>query len=171
MSQLIASIDMTLDLKSVNAALRKVDGIIDRKETVMKYLIEYFSKRGEEVAKAFLYEFDPDAVRTGALSDSIKHESKGSEGKITAGEGLTNAMGEPTNYAIFVEFGNRVTHPDGWWYPDKNGTYKPKEGNQSFSFTRGMAPRPFMHKTYELLYEEIEREGGVIAAQYIRGER
>lgn len=174
MSQLIASIDMTLDMESVKEAIQKVELIQSRLVPAMQCLIDYLGERGEEVAKAMLVLFDQPAWDSGALHDSIKYEKKDGEGIVSAGEGLTNAMGEPTNYAVYVEYGNRIKHPNGWWYPDPNGTYIPKKGpmkGQPMSFTTGMPARPFMINTRNELRYEAEKNGGRIIAEYIRGER
>lgn len=177
----IKNIEMTLDPASIRNALEQIRDIESRWKPAMQGLIDYLGEKGVEIARAELIFFDRPAFETGALSESIKYESRKGEGEINAGEGLTNAMGKPTNYAVFVEYGTGAYGADinehgwgGWWYPAPYGWWTPKQGKhagQPMAWTPGMAPRPFMQHTLNDLTDEAESNGGRIVAEYLRGER
>lgn len=153
------------DGASVERAIGQIKEIEGRLQPAIERLVKQLAEKGVEIAKAELLFFDKPAYDTGALSDSIKCEVNGDKGIISAGEGLTNAMGVPTNYALFVEYGNGSSRPNGWWYPDPAGNRT--VNGQSYSFTLGMSPRPFMHNTYEDLIDEAKAAGGKIVAEYL----
>lgn len=168
---ILKNIEMTLDERSIANALREIEDFRNRLQPAMDSLIEYLCEKGVEIARAELIFFDQPAYDTGALSESVtyKHEYGSGEGIVEAGEGLTNAMGEPTNYAVYVEYGNGYTRPGGWWYPDPNGKWG--KNGKTYSWTNGMEPRPFMTNTLHDLEDEAIAQGGRIIAEYIRGER
>lgn len=160
--------DITIDpfdAASVNLAVEQIKFIEDQLQPALEHLVKQLAEKGVEIAKAELIFFDQPAYDTGALSDSIKCKVNGGEAEINAGEGLTNAMGEPTNYALYVEYGNGYSRPGGWWYPDPAG-WRTING-QRYSFTNGMSPRPFMQNTFEDLRTEAEAAGGRIIAEYL----
>ena len=170
MSFLIKNIRMTLEPASIENAITEIQLIQERIKPAMMQLIEYLREKGVEIARAELIFFGQPAYDTGALSNSIKSRMENGVGYVEAGEGLTNAMGKPTNYAIYVEYGNTQTHKLGWWYPAPYGWWTPTEGKhagQSMAFTWGMAPRPFMQNTLLDLEEEAKAEGGRIVAEYL----
>lgn len=181
MAIVLKDIHMTLDPASIQQAIDEIRDFEERLKPAMQCLLDYLGEKGVEIARAELIFFgiSEDAplnpiYQTGALSESIKYESTDDKVIISAGEGLTNAMGEPTNYAIYIEFGNNSKYPDGFWYPAPYGWWTPKKGRyagQPMAFTPGYGPRPFMQNTMNDLREEIEASGGRIIAEYIRGER
>ena len=182
---ILKNIEMTLDEGSIEKALKEIEDFRSRLQPAMQCLIDYLGEKGVEVARAELLwvggtntgggesgnePVENEAYATGRLSESIKYvRTEDGAGEVQAGEGLTNAMGEPTNYAIYVEYGNGYTRPDGWWYPDPNGWWE--KNGQTYSWTNGMPPRPFMAHTLHDLEEEAVAQGGRVIAEYIRGER
>lgn len=170
MSYVLKTIEATLDPDSIQKAIEEVQKFQKLLKPAMQSLIDYLTEKGVEFAKLTLLMFDEPAFRTGALRESIAGKVGDGEATISAGEGLTNAMGEPTNYAIYVEYGNGYTRPEGWWYPDPNGWWTPKKygaAGQPMSWTRGMYPRPFMMNTYLTLKDMARANGGKIIAEYI----
>lgn len=176
MSFLIKNIRMTLDPASIQNAIDVITLIQGRIKPAMLQLIDYLREKGVEIAKAELIFFqdagggENPAYATGALSNSIKSRMENEVGYVEAGEGLTNAMGAPTNYAIYVEYGNTAKHKMGWWYPSPDGWWTPSEGKyagQPMAHTWGMLPRPFMQNTLLDLEEEAKAEGGRIVAEYL----
>lgn len=170
----LKKIKMTLDPASIDRAIAEVRLFEAMLKPAMQSLIDYLGEKGVEIARAELIFFDDPAYATGALSGSIKCESGDGKATISAGEGLTNAMGVPTNYAVFVEYGTGIYGADinghgmnGWWYPAPWGSWE-KNGKR-YAWTQGMAPRPFMQHTLEDLREEAEVEGARIIAEYLKG--
>ena len=174
----LKNIEMTLDPASIDRAIREIQLFEETLKPAMQCLIDYLGEKGVEVARAaLLFVGEEPAYDTGALSESIRYEKRGDKGVIDAGQGLTNAMGKPTNYAIFVEYGTGIYGADindhgleGWWYPAPWGAYVGKNGKR-YAWTNGMAPRPFMANTLIDLEDEARVNGGKILAEYIRGER
>ena len=187
----LKNIEMTLDPASIDRAIREIQLFEEKLKPAMQCLIDYLGEKGVEIARAALLwvggsnsgggengdepEENP-AYATGALSESIRYEKRGEIGVIDAGQGLTNAMGEPTNYAIFVEYGTGIYGADinghgleGWWYPAPWGWWE--KNGKKYAWTNGMPPRPFMANTLLDLEDEAEVNGGRIIAEYIRGER
>lgn len=177
----LKQINMTLDRSSIANALREVKLFESQLKPAMQCLIEYLTEKGVEIARAELIFFDEPAYDTGALSDSVEYEVMEDKAVISAGNGLTNAMGVPTNYAVFVEYGTGIYGADvndhgaeGWWYPAPWGWWTPKTGKysgQPMAHTFGMPARPFMYNTLRDLEDEVQANGGRIIAEYIRGER
>lgn len=182
----LKNINMTLDPESIENAIQEVERFEMVLKPAMQCLIEYLASKGVEIARAELLwvggsntgggasgdePIENEAWETGALSESIRYEMGEGEAKIFAGEGLHNAMGDANSpsYAMYVEYGNGYTKPDGWWYPAPWG-WRPYMGKM-YAWTKGMPPRPFMAKTLNGLRDEAEVEGTKVIAEYIRGER
>lgn len=171
----LKDIQMTLDPESIDRAIREVNLFESKLKPAMTHLIDRLAAKGVEIARAELIFFDDPAYRTGALSESIKYESKEGEASVIAGEGLESEYG---SYAVFVEYGTGYYGPDihdhglaGWWYPAPWGWWTPSEGKyagQKMAHTIGMAPRPFMMNTLHGLEDEAKVEGGRIIAEYLR---
>ena len=165
---ILKSIDLTLDERSLEQAIKEVDRFRDKLQPAMQCLIDYLGNRGVEVAKATLMLIgDEPAYMTGDLQDSIAYRNEKGEGIVSAGEGLLDGEGNKS-YAIYVEYGtgiygeDRNGHGDaGWWYLAPWG----------WTWTNGMPPRPFMASTFDDLRNEAEMHGGRVIAEYIRGER
>lgn len=158
--------DIPIDLfdgASVENAIAQIKEIENRLQPALEHLVKELAEHGVEIARAQLV--DLGAYETGALWESVNYEVDGDHGTISAGEGLTNAMGEPTNYAWYVEYGNVHSRESGWWYPDPSGNrlYQGK----TYSFTQGMSARPFMHNTQTELIKEAQQNGGRIIAEYL----
>ena len=173
----LKSIHMTLDPVSIRNALAEVRRFEEQLKPAMQCLIDYLGEKGVEIARAELIFFDDPAYDTGALSESVEYKAGDGSGVVSAGNGLTNASGVPTNYAIFVEYGTGIYGADindhgfeGWFYPAPWGWYVGK-GGKRYAWTQGMPPRPFMHNTFEDILDEVEVNGGKIVAEYLRGER
>ena len=181
----LKTIRMTLDEDSIDQAIAQIEDFEKRLKPAMQCLIDYLAERGVEVARASLlliggndkpldYGKNPienEAYDTGALYESIRYETGEGKATVIAGEGLHNAMGNPDSesYAYYVEYGNGMSKPDGWWYPAPWG-WRAYNG-MMYAWTPGMAPRPFMGNTYHDLMEEARMHGAQIIAEYIRGER
>lgn len=177
MSFVLKTIRATTDPASLLNAAKQIREFEEKLKPAMQCLIDYLGEKGVEIARAELIFFDDPAYYTGALSESVKYKPGKLNGVISAGEGLTNAMGIPTNYAIFVEYGTGIYGADindhgfeGWFYPAPWGAYIGK-GGKRYAWTNGMPPRPFMHNTFEDILDEVEVQGGQVIAEYIRGER
>ena len=183
---ILKSIRMTLDPESIQNAIDEINLFESQLKPAMQCLIEHLAEKGVEVAKASLMwiggsntgggetgeePVENPAYASGDLFESIRCDIGDGEARVIAGEGLHNAMGDPDSpsYAMYVEYGNGYTKPNGWWYPAPYGwrLYK----GQMYAWTNGMAPRPFMGNTYQDLIQEAETNGGKVIAEYIRGER
>ena len=172
---ILKTIQMTLDEKSIDNAVREVKRFDETLKPAMQSLIDYLREKGVEIARAELIFFDDPAYMTGALSESITSRNENGTGIVTAGEGLVDGEGNGS-YAIYVEYGTGIFGADinghgfdGWWYPAPWGTWS-KNGKR-YAWTMGMPPRPFMQNTLNDLIEEAEASGGRVIAEYIRGER
>lgn len=184
---LLKTIKITLDDGSIEKAIEEIMQFKNDLANALAELARYVTEeKGPGIAKMYLAQFP--AIDTGALHDSIRGEYDASNhaGTIFAGEGLEDGYGEGS-YAVYVEYGTGIIgetnpHPDpngyaydvndhgmaGWWYPSKNGTYRPKDGGGiRLAWTRGMAARPFMYNTMLELEAEVEHDGGRIIAEYI----
>ena len=177
MGEFKLNINMTLDPASIESAIKEIELFESKLKPAMQCLIDYLGEKGVEIARAELIFFDDPAYDTGALSESVQYQAGDGQGIISAGEGLTNAMGIPTNYAVFVEYGTGIYGADindhgfeGWFYPAPWGWYVGR-GGKRYAWTNGMPPRPFMNNTLHDLKDEVEASGGKIIAEYIRGER
>lgn len=183
---ILKSIRMTLDQASIEHAIEEIELFKSQLKPAMQCLIEALAEKGVEVARASLLligvenragpvdgdsRITNEAYASGDLYESIRCDIGNGEARVIAGEGLHNAMGDPDSpsYAMYVEYGNGYTKPNGWWYPAPYGwrLYK----GQMYAWTNGMAPRPFMGNTYQDLIQEAETNGGKVIAEYIRGER
>jgi len=112
----LKKIEMTLDPKSIEQAVKEIELFETKLKPAMQFLIDKLAEKGVEIARAHLLFFPKPAYDTGALSESVKYYLKDREATITAGEGLTNAMGEAQygSYAMYVEYGNGYSRPNGW---------------------------------------------------------
>jgi hypothetical protein len=171
---ILKTIQMTLDEKSINNAIREVKRFQETLKPAMQSLIDYLREKGVEIARAELIFFDDPAYMTGALSESITSRNENGVGIVSAGEGLVDGQGKGS-YAIYVEYGTGIyggyaneTNPEGWWYPSPWG---PVNGRKHYIWTNGMKPRRFMQHTLDDLADEAEASGGRVIAEYIRGER
>ena len=172
---ILKSISTTLDPGSIEQAIKEVDMFQSRLKPAMQCLIDYLGEKGVEVAKATLMfiggnedgSSENPGYMTGALQDSISYRNEEGVGIVSAGEGLLDGDGKQS-YAVYVEYGTGIFGEDrnrhgetGWWYLAPWG----------WTWTNGMAPRPFMGSTFDDLKEEAEMYGGRVIAEYIRGER
>ena len=183
---ILKSIKMTLDPDSIDQAIKEIELFEKQLKPAMQCLIEFLAEKGVEVARASLLliggsnsgggemgeePVENPAYASGDLYESIRYDVGEGEARVIAGEGLHNAMGDPDSpsYAMYVEYGNGYTRPEGWWYPAPWGwrAYK----GQMYAWTNGMAPRPFMANTLANLRDDAQLNGGRVIAEYIRGER
>lgn len=167
MSFLIRNIHFDLSPGGVQKAIDEVNYIRDRLAPAMARLIDTLAEKGVKIARSEIIHFDNPAYDTGQLSESI--QMKPCEDHV--GKVFTNC-----EYAMYVEFGTgigfdgnnaigvgRVGTPDhlanGWvYFNDRTGQW---------TFTRGMAARPFMQNTFEDLFIEAAIDGGRLIAEYI----
>ena len=184
----LKTIRMTLDVASINQALKEIKLFEESLKPAMQCLIDYLCEKGVDVAKASLMfiggnedgSYEDPAYQTGDLQESITCRNEHGIGYVTAGEGLMDGEGNGS-YAIYVEYGTGIYGADinghglaGWWYPAPWGTWTPEEGihaGEKMAWTNGMPPRPFMQSTFDDLCEEAEMHGARVIAEYIRGER
>jgi len=156
----VAKIKMKLTTRSIENAIKQVQEYKRELDDKVKALIKALVDKGVEIAKAQVRELG--AVYTGELEESITGFFDESLG---IGIIKTNCP-----YAVYVEFGTGVTgkrspHPtpmgwkydvnergeDGWWYFN--------DRDKKWHWTSGMASRPFMYNTLQLLKAEVERGG------------
>lgn len=169
----IASIEMTLDKKSINNAIREIRHIQQQIVQAMNDLIQKLVEEGVKEAKAQVVAMD--AVETGALEGSIYgyYDSGSRIGYIIAG----------SPYAFYVEYGtgpvgSASPHPEaaqagwqyavgehikqgpgglGWWYDKSSDGTMSGDGN--YHWTHGQPSRPFMYNTMIWLEEAAETLG------------
>lgn len=169
MSFVLKTIRATTDPASLLEAAKQVREFEEKLKPAMQCLIDYLGEKGVEIARAELIFFEDPAYYTGALSESVKYKPGKLNGVISAGKGLGSGEYPNCSYALFVEYGTgmgkgpSLRGVDGWvYYNDRDG---------QFHWTNGMMPRPFMHNTLEDLVDEATVQGGIVFAEYIRGER
>lgn len=152
------------DPQSIEMAHQQILDLQERLAPAMEQLVAKLAEKGVEIARAELIFFANPAYDTGELSETVRAVINKGEATVAAGYKGGRNKGF---YAAFVEFGTgSVGHPgdtahrqNGWvYYNDRTGR---------FTFTMGMAARPFMHNTYEDLIEEAEAAGGRILADYL----
>ena len=157
----MAKIQMKLTTRSIEDAIREVKEYKRKLNDRVKALIRELVDKGVEIAKAQVRELG--AVYTGQLEESIT-------GFFDEETGL-GIIRTDCPYAIYVEFGTGVVgernpHPEpieGWQYDvnehgDKGWWYF-NERDQKWHWTKGMASRPFMYNTLQLLRAEAEKGG------------
>ena len=168
----IASIDMTLDAKSIDNAIREIRHIKEQLVEAMNDLIRKLADEGVKEAKAQVAAMD--AVDTGELERSIYgyYDPDSRIGYVIAGAA----------HAFYVEYGTGIVgagepHPDpksaawaydvndhgegGWWYPSEKGWYLADDGTR-LAWTKGMPARPFMYNTMVWLEEAARALGRTI---------
>lgn len=103
------------------------------------------------------------SVSTGALRDSIKHQSE------WVGDIIWGKVGSPLMYAIYVEFGtgefaeNGAGRKGGWSYRDSSGEW---------FFTWGMSPQKFMRRAFRTKKNQVKQfVGKEIGASFQGGAR
>lgn len=156
--KILRNIEMTLDPKSIQNAIREIMDFKEQLRQSMQELVEVLMEDGVEIAKMQLVSMD--GVYTGALESSIDHgkfDPKTRSGYVFAGN-------SSTPYAIFVEYGTGMIgaesphpEPNGWEYDanghgDKGWVYK-NDNDGKFHWTRGYVSRPFMYNTLKWLEE------------------
>ena len=180
---ILKHIDMTLDARSINKAIREIRKLQTDLKDAMQGLVEELAKQGAEIAKINVSQLG--AVDTGALMASIGHGAFDPASR-------TAIIYAGSYYACFVEFGTGIVgkknrHPglnsmQDFAVMGENGTlyteydtnrhgnnvwfYKPVGGTK-YLWTRGMKARPFMYNTYVELSDIAKHYGGQILAQYI----
>lgn len=180
---ILKHIDMTLDQRSINNAIREIRKLKTDLKNAMQSLVEELAKDGAEIAKINVASLG--AVDTGALMASIGH---GAFDPATR----TAIVYAGSYYACYVEFGTGVAgadnpHPgldgsqdfavmggDGTLYTEYDtnkhgeaGWYYMPVGGTRYRWTRGMPARPFMYNAYTELCDIAKNSGGQILAQYI----
>ena len=169
----IASINMTLDAKSIDNAIREIRHIQKQLVEAMNDLIQKLADEGVKEAKAQVAAMD--AVDTGELERSIYgyYDPESRIGYVIAGaahafyvEYGTGPVGEDNPHPEAAEAGwdynigptihQNEQHPEwgvGWWYPGDDG--KPH-------WTQGQPARPFMYNTMVWLEEAAQALGRTI---------
>ena len=143
----------TLTVDSLDKAIAEVKAYGDKVRQAETVIVKRLAEDGAKQAQDLVAYMN--AVDTGELMGSITHEESGNTGKIIAG----------AEHAAYVEFGTGVVgagspHPNpvGWAY-DINGhgeagwIYKGDDGH--LHWTRGMASRPYMYDTAQMLAEAV----------------
>lgn len=179
----LKNIEMTLDPKSIRAAIKEVKKLQEDLGKALHELVRVLTDQGVEIAKIEISSLG--AVDTSLLFESI-------EGVYNP-ETHVGIVMAAVSYAIYVEYGTGIVgaenpHPEpekigwdydihehgegGWWYPSPTGWYVPKDGvtneeGWSLAWTKGMPARPFMYNTLKELEVEAEISGGRIIAEYI----
>lgn len=183
-ARVLRTIDMTLDKRSIDRAIREVRRFKHDLENALSELCQVLLEEGVKTAKIEVVSLG--AFDTGALEASIGHGAYDPATK-------TGVIYAGAYYAFFVEYGTGIVgarnrHPDastagngegnllamsyggydsnghgdaGWWYiSDVDG---------KLHWTKGMKSRPFMYNTMVHLQEYAEREGGNIVASFVMG--
>lgn len=163
------TINMTLSSKSIEDAIKELEKYKNSLEYKARLLAETLAKRGVEVARVKVSDFD--AILSGELIGSIHDEYVES-----IPNGAIFAVKCDSKHAAYVEFGtgqrgseNPAQHlpdgvdweynigqtikqkPDGthyWFYPGKDGKWH---------YTEGMPSRPFMYETWVELYQMVPK--------------
>lgn len=167
------TIDMTLDRRSINNAIREIEECKRQLTEAMDALIRDLAEQGAQVARMQVTSFD--AVDSGELEHSIYgyFDPASRIGYVIAGAA----------HAFYVEYGTGVVgadnpHPDperaGWsydvhghgaggWIYDKGSddTFgnRSLNGGQGIRWTAGQPSRPFMYNTLVWLEEAAESLG------------
>lgn len=166
----IASIDMTLDPKSIQSAITQIRHVRDMLVEAMNELIQKLADEGVKEAKAQVVAMD--AVDTGELENSIYgyYDPSSRIGYVIAGapyafyvEYGTGPIGEDNQhpdpgsagwaYNIGPSIHQNIEHPEwgvGWYYPGRDGKRH---------WTNGQPSRPFMYNTMVWLEEAAEALG------------
>ena len=169
----IASINMTLDAKSIDNAIREIRHIQWQLVDAMNDLIQKLADEGVKEAKAQVAAMD--AVDTGELERSIYgyYDPESRIGYVIAGAahafyveygtgpvGEDNPHPEPEragwDYNIGPTIHQNIQHPEwgvGWWYPGDDG---------KAHWTQGQPSRPFMYNTMVWLEEAAQALGRTI---------
>lgn len=190
---ILKTIQMTLEPKSIEHAIKEVELLNTKLKTALDKLCERLLEEGVKIAKIRLLRY---GVKQGPLYNSIKHiafDVQKGVGYITAGEGLLaggisgGAGGEKSSYplmsyAIFVEYGTGTfrkkaeeakANPFGPKLKlptskkeDPGWVYFDEEKNK-FYFTRGQPPKPFMLNTFIELQSIARNQGPALLAEYL----
>ena len=153
------TINLKLNTRSLDAAIRKLEAYQKHIENRVKALIEVMCLDGEEYAKAYLLHWG-----TGMTYGSIIGYREGNRGIIEAGEnaiwiefgtGVTkNIFGDPFHergkLGVYTFGGYGMGHgadPYGWWYWKDN----------KWNHTYGIQMQPFMHNAAMKLKEDFEQ--------------
>ena len=161
MSLFHKTVNLTLDSKSINQAIREVKLFKKQLEECCNELVRLMVEDGTVIAKMNVMSLN--AVYTGTLEESI-------HGVFFPGERL-GVIFTNVPYALFVEYGTGVVgerspHPEntiGWEYDVHNHGdsgwvyYLKTDGNNQFRWTKGMPSRPFMYNTLRWLQDNVSR--------------
>lgn len=162
------TIQVRLDPKSIEAAIKEIQKYRDEVETKAKLLVERLAKMGAEIARIKIVEMG--AYYSGELYAGV-------DGYFDYATN-TGYVKVASDHAAFVEFGTGIK---GYIDPHKNGEYLSKAswdygsgktifntadgrvgwyfplGDGTWRFTEGMPSRPFMYETSLLLQREYQR--------------
>lgn len=178
----LRTINMTLDKKSIEDAIKAVRQFREDLRTAMDKLVKDLAKKGCDVARANILLCD--AIETGRLMDSVRYDPN-----VT--EGLARIM-VTSEYAIYVEYGTGIVgrdapHPgrdDPDWnnppYPSYNGnTYTDYDSQghgtagwvypkgTQLRWTMGIESRPFLYNTLWDLVDIAQEQGITIIAKQL----
>lgn len=180
---ILKHIDMTLDARSIDKAIREIRKLQTDLKDAMRGLVEELAKQGAEIAKIEIT--DLGAVDTGALRASIGYGAFDPATRtaivyaggyyacfVEFGTGVVGQQNPPPaldsmqdfavmgeNGALYTEYDTNKHGEAGWWYRPVGGT--------RYRWTKGMPARPFMYNTYVNLGDIAKHHGGQILAQYI----
>jgi len=161
--QMSRKITFGLSVSEINNAIQELRKYQSEITYKCRKLAERLAEEGVYIARVKIAEYD--AIYTGELLESIKHEYGG---VIQDGAKWIIYTGCP--WAPFVEFGTGIVgsqnpHPDtslanwkydinehgeaGWWY------FNERDGK--WHWTKGMPSRPFLYETGQELRKVIQK--------------
>lgn len=173
----IGTINVTLDARGINSAIREIQHIQRQLSEAMEKLVRELASQGADVARIQVAAME--AVDTGELEHSIYgyYDPESRIGYVVAG----------APHAFYVEYGTGVIgarnpHPEagkanwqyaigehirvgprgqiGWWYiKGSDGVFS---GSDDIHWTQGQPSRPFMYNTLVWLEEAAEALGRTI---------
>lgn len=152
------TITVKLTETGIDRAIREVERFKRDVLGATNSLCEMLVEEGVSDAKIQLYSFEPIAVYTGQLEDSIQgyYDQERHVGFI-----FTDCF-----YAAFVEYGTGIVgqslphpNPEGWTYDINNhglnGWIYFNDRDGKFHWTKGFKSRPFMYNTAQELRRVI----------------
>lgn len=163
MSRVVKTINIELNARSINKAIREVQSFQKQLRKWVDDLIRTLTEDGTVIAKMNVMHMN--AVYTGQLEESI-------QGVFFPKDGI-GVIFTSVPYALFVEFGtgkvgaDAAPHPahdavewahdvhnhgdSGWVY------FLETDGINEFRWTKGMPARPFMYETLKWLEENAPK--------------
>lgn len=186
MKRTLKTISMTLDQRSINAAIREIQKFQTDLKDALGKLCNKLLDEGVDMAKievAALGAFDSGAleasigrgafdpasgtgiVYAGAYYAFFVEYGTGVVGAENPHPGLQAGIGDPP--LVMGSNGNIYTGYDSQGHGDAGWVYRNDRGE--WHWTKGYRSRPFMYNTLMYLRDYAEREGGNIIATFLPG--